>query len=351
MTANAVIDRGGGHIDHSFGEYGISYGVGYYPWGDSRFSTDGEISQVKARLISKLIDKIQSHRVNLGEVLQTRNQTASMVVSTANRLVGTIRSLKRGNFVGAARYLTGADPRTGPQVRISKSGRVMSGLGGIPEQWLALQYGWKPLLQDVYNSCETVHRAWNDNGDLFTADASASATPERISFVRDRAAPWGPRFRIETTQRAVRGNASVTYGVDSNIGSSLSQLGITNPASLAWELLPYSFVVDWFLPIGPYLERLDYSQGLVFKHGWVTVHSRQGVKQRLEDSVVEYQGFHTLMCSGAEGSGEAFVMVRDALGSFPPVPPPRLKDPFSPTHVANALSLLATAFRGGKTPR
>ena len=30
-------------------------------------------------------------------------------------------------------------------------------------------------------------------------------------------------------------------------------LSLDNPAVLAWEALPYSFVVDWFIPIGDYL--------------------------------------------------------------------------------------------------
>lgn len=350
LNVNGTIDKGGGHFDHSSGEFGAGYGVGYNPWSDSIWSTDDEIAIVRSRLISKLIDNIQSHRVNLGEVLQTRAQTASMVASTANRLAGTMLSLRRGNFVGAARYLTGADPRTRSRIRTSKSGRTSSGVGGIPEQWLALQYGWQPLLQDVYNSCETVRQAWNDNGSLFSSKASAHASPGKISVIRNRFVGWGPRFKVESTSREVRGNASVTYGVSSNIGSSLSQLGITNPASLAWELLPYSFVVDWFIPIGPFLERLDYHNGLVFKHGWLSIQTRQGARQRLEDTSVQYQNVSSTF-SGASGNGEAFLFTREALSGFPAVPPPRIKDPFSLAHVANALSLLATAFRGGKPPR
>jgi hypothetical protein len=37
--------------------------------------------------------------------------------------------------------------------------------------------------------------------------------------------------------------------------------------------------------------------------------------------------------------------------SWPAVHPPQFKDPFSPTHVANALSLLASAFSGGRSVR
>jgi hypothetical protein len=355
LSVNGTVDYGGGVHDEFFGDWGNAFGIGWVPWqlDNNPFSLDNEVAIVKERLIGKLIDNIQSYRVNLGEVLHTRAQSASMVASTANRLAGAFMTLRKGNFVGAARYLTGADPRTRRVIKTSKSGHTTSGLGGIPEQWLALQYGWKPALQDVYNSLETVHKAWNDNGELFTANAKASADGDRISIKRNRVQGHGPSFLLESGSRTVRGRASITYGVDSNLGSSLSQLGITNPLSLAWELLPYSFVADWFLPVGSFLERLDYSRGLFVKHGYITYHARQDARLRLDETTatVGILPKITANWSGGQGNGEAFVMVRDPITDFPDVPPPRFKDPFSLTHVANALSLLTTAFSSSKRIR
>lgn len=352
LDVEGTIDHGSGHVDTFTGSWGDTFGVNWIPWVEqgNPFSLGDEVSQIRERLIAKLIDKIQSHRVNLGEVLQTRAQTANMVASSLNRVAGAFLALRRGNFVGAARYLTGADPRTRTRIRTSKSGRVTSGFGGIPEQWLALKYGWQPALQDIYNGCEAVRKAWNDDGELFTVDASAKTQGDKIILERSSPQPHGPTFVAESTEREVRGNASVSYRVDSSLTASLSQLGVTNPASLAWELLPLSFVVDWAYPVGSFLERLDYARGLVFDHGWISIKAQQDVKQRLGNSVGT-SGDIVANWSGGKGSGSAMVFTREALSSFPSPPPPRLKDPFSLTHVANGLALLATAFRGGKLPR
>jgi hypothetical protein len=46
---------------------------------------------------------------------------------------------------------------------------------------------------------------------------------------------------------------------------SLAQLngtGLLNPALLYWELMPYSFVVDWFIPVGDVLASLTAGLGL-----------------------------------------------------------------------------------------
>jgi hypothetical protein len=39
--------------------------------------------------------------------------------------------------------------------------------------------------------------------------------------------------------------------------SEIRQMGVLDPLSVAWEVLPFSFVADWFIPIGTYLENLN----------------------------------------------------------------------------------------------
>jgi hypothetical protein len=40
-----------------------------------------------------------------------------------------------------------------------------------------------------------------------------------------------------------------------------SQFGLTNPFAVAWELLTLSFVLDWLIDVGGYLEALSQPQG------------------------------------------------------------------------------------------
>jgi hypothetical protein len=54
---------------------------------------------------------------------------------------------------------------------------------------------------------------------------------------------------------------------NSNGLRTLNQLGLLNPASLVWELVPWSFVVDWFCPIGPVLNAMTAPAGLTFVTG------------------------------------------------------------------------------------
>lgn len=333
-----TVDNGFGDVDTWGGQWGNSFGMNYVPWEDGSgfWSTQDGLDECRRRLTMKLISAIQENRVNLGEIFHTKSQAARMVASSATKIAQALLALKRGNFGGASRALLGSSSS-------GSGGGLKNHLGGIPEQWLALRYGWQPAVQDVYNSLELVHKAWNDGGDAFKAKAHVHISMDPLVLERWNGAAHGPTLTYRSLSRDVRGNARVQYGVDGSFLSSLSQFGITNPASLAWEILPWSFVYDWFLPIGPFLEALDYRRGLYFKTGSYSFKQETTVSSAIKSHHV-VAGNITGNWSGGSGAGRAFVFTREVLTDFPSVPLPRFKDPVSLTHVANALSLLATAF-------
>jgi hypothetical protein len=51
-----------------------------------------------------------------------------------------------------------------------------------------------------------------------------------------------------------------------------------DPLSVAWELLPWSFVVDWFIPIGSYLDLVNQVPSLKGRFLTTTVRTRTNSK-------------------------------------------------------------------------
>lgn len=121
-----------------------------------------------------------------------------------------------------------------------------------------------------------------------------------------------------------------------------AQLGLINPVNLAWNLLPYSFVVDWFLPVDGFLSALSAPWGLHFIGGTITRVS--DMSESFTPTNTPYLQKGGLFMAGVSRRKD-YSMQRTALSSFPGPRMPHFKNPLSLGHFANATSLLAAAFR------
>jgi hypothetical protein len=172
-------------------------------------------------------NKLYKVDTNFLQIIAERNQTFSLITTTCNRLGSLYRSLKRGKnpFKGFSR------------VRSKDAGNL----------WLEYSYAWTPLVNDVYNLIN-LHK-------LEPPPFQMSVSKYKKHQANGTISPSGLYGETDTVTKSlyrVTLDGKVTLN-DPGI-NFLNQLGITNPALLAWELVPYSFVVDWFLPIGDWLK-------------------------------------------------------------------------------------------------
>jgi len=93
----------------------------------------------------------------------------------------------------------------------------------------------------------------------------------------DEAAPTGPISNHLATARLVVGTPEitawcvtwVTYDLDDvsslelTMQAALRTFGISNPLLVAWNAIPYSFVVDWLLNIDKFIKRFDLLEGAI----------------------------------------------------------------------------------------
>lgn len=218
------------------------------------------VADEKNEAVTKALNKIADQKVNLGENLATLGQTCRMIISPLQSFVGLAKSyhsLPLGREIPWAKLAR-------MSYRELVSGRVGS---KIADRYLEYVYGFKPLMQDIYEISELA-KSQAKAPLLFNGRASAKRSGsaptqhfDNISVGQDEY--WENAQFKSMTRTTLWAKLKDEYA----LLRTLNQLGLVNPAALVWELVPFSFVIDWALPIGPVLNAMTAPAGLDFVGG------------------------------------------------------------------------------------
>lgn len=121
--------------------------------------------------------------------------------------------------------------------------------------YLVGRYGIGPLLHDLEDACKHLCRSRalrKTARGSYTLASTASVNTTMVGGV------LSTETALVQHQRTV--SKTVRYGVlyeTSAFMSGAGSLGVTRPLSTAWELTPYSFVFDWFLNVGGWLDAIQ----------------------------------------------------------------------------------------------
>lgn len=290
-----------------------------------------------SRVITKVLNEVKDQKVNIQQFIAERDQTIHLLTETVKSITGLVKNLKRGNFPAAFKSVG---------VHLSKSKRKKLSRGFARDQskaiangWIAVQYGVKPLLDDVKGAAESLAKALNQQPPIHRA--SASVTVKHNVMTSGIVNPNFPRSYTNVSEVSQTHKYVIYCRPSLNVSSFPTSLGLTNPLSIAWELTPWSFVVDWFYPIGNFLSSLDATVGVDFVSGSYTVFTKTKALRNINWNIpgsAANRGF-------GSSSYESVVMKRQILIAFPRPSLPAFKNPASSTHMMNALALLRQQFR------
>lgn len=281
----------------------------YEPYG-------GYFENLRNMAIDHGLENLRQNRMengeNVGQLKQTLHEIAGASITVARSYI----ALKNGRFRDLAKIL-GLNPKD------VYGGRTLTDL------WLSIQYGWKPLLSDIHTGIGLATKGFRDPNSRFIRAAG------RAHDTHSKVQPYGDHeFRWDTNARF---QAIYYYTVGNETLDGLDSLGLLNPLSIAWELVPFSFVADWFVPVGSFLSSLTASAGLNFTAGMVSRRVDVDYYYRRKDPDLSddrrwssYGTWH----SRTKSFG------REVLSSFPL---PRVyanPHPFSTPHIASAISLI-----------
>jgi hypothetical protein len=199
----------------------------------------------------KLLGSIADQKVNLPVLVAEAHKTADMILGTATKVVEAYRAFVRGNFKQVAKVLN-INPKS------------------AHKSWLEYKYGWMPMLMDIKGVAETfAQRELGGRPIRFSVTEHGSFTLNESETVHYL--PYGGSGDAtykRTFNSEYRCTQKLWLEVDNPQFTSLQQMGLTNPLLVAWELVPYSFVIDWACSVGDWLKGLTALQGLKIVKGF-----------------------------------------------------------------------------------
>ncbi len=267
-------------------------------------------------LLSKLAAEVRGHSFDLGINIAEASKTYGSILGNLKTIGSALLSLKHGNIPEALRTL-GSNQRSSKRV-IAKD---------LTGRWLETQYAFLPLVDQAYQSAKALESLTGLRRYRFSA---RSRTKREV--VNDSPSPTGYTFPTSWSY-----SKKILAELHEEISVARS-LGLTNPAAVAWEVVPYSFVVDWFIPIGTYLGVWGVIPALTGR--FLTIERAGGKAMPISNGVPG--GSFWLIRQTRQYRADTFSLKR-AVSSSLSVPMPTFKSvpkALSPRHLLNAVALI-----------
>lgn len=222
-------------------------------------------------LRNKAVSRFQEQlgeNASLGAALATVPESFRMIATRTAAIVGVYRNLRKGRFKKA---LASMNVRPLPKHKNMRMSRPKD----ASALWLEYWFGWAPMIGDIYSACEVVCQEFPP---VKVRGTASCPVQEYYKFSR-----WGGQAEDWVFGKTVALAQADVQVTNPNL-FLLSQLGLLNPASIAWELVPFSFMVDWFGNIGDVINDWTAYAGLSLTNSFTTV-ALKGVIQRDESYV------------------------------------------------------------------
>lgn len=188
------------------------------------------LREAKIRMVNNIDGAMLAH-----DFVEAMSQTTSFF----KRIPGTIRLLKRKKYRQAFNYING----------------VKTARKAIPDTYLAFVFGVKPMIQEI---CETWEHLKDPKAYTFKLTSSAS---DKVELNTSKAIRYESKDQPGVTgwqKTTVVSKVKCYRYFRDNAYDSLNGVSL-NPVPMIWDTIPYSFMVDWFIPIQPIINGLSYS--------------------------------------------------------------------------------------------
>lgn len=237
-----------------------TFGAGF----DSPSVSSAHYKNMRSKALTRALSDLGSRKAGLAENLVQMGKTVDSIADIATDVVKVVKALnglRKGQIKGILDLNARALKALVRNKKVPKR---------IANYWLSYWYGFKPLYSDAVGLMEIL------------TDLSK---PALLIHGRGRADKQGqsmfigspvnnltdPAFSItDTIKLEFECNLTGRLYLNGNAIRALQRASLTDPLGLAWELIPFSFVIDWIVPVGETLAGYSAGHGLRFQGGHIT---------------------------------------------------------------------------------
>lgn len=220
------------------------------------------------RSYGKLVEEVPSVQagVNVVEYRQARD----MFITRGKEALGLLYLLSRGKFATAGKalgcsFFEGRPPKRNRSKWIlpDAATKANRSLSNIYLQW---HFGVSPLISDIQDAAKVL----TDPLPKVRIHGSSQEYAKRSVRWDDPANPG--TWRQDDWDYRVRTRQGCTLTVSNPNTALAAQVGLLNPAALLWEIVPFSFVADWFVNVGDWLQGFSDFAGMTLDSVYSTSH-------------------------------------------------------------------------------
>ena len=187
------------------------------------------------RVLKRFYGRLEDRIIAGMEYIVERKSLFNYLASAARLLYDIYLACRKRSFKTLRKY----DPR---RKKITTRRVEMS----FHEKWLEWHFAIAPVMEDLYN---LIFRQRVQHGSKIRVRATQSAT--EVDSGKDWAGAWYTTNTVKVRKTLV-GYAEIT---DPALASG-NYVGL-DPTKFVWDILPFSFVVDWFFNVGQWIDTIS----------------------------------------------------------------------------------------------
>jgi hypothetical protein len=258
---------------------------------------------------AKYVSKLEDLSLDISGIVAEIDEAAGLFWDFVKMTASMIRCIRRPASRQCARFLRGLRPKS---------------LISIPAATLQYNFAIKPTVTGVY---DILTRLKNPE---FSLRRKLKFVHKDYHLIDDGMTSWSAQ-KIYKTSVVVQMNDNGIWNTNYDVGS---------PAEWVWERIPFSFVVDWIIPVGRTISAIATLNRFASAAGTVSVKGHAVAHQYGPTGLPVGQANVTLASSFVEKSYRRYLVGLPAVPHFLEIKPPA-----SVTSLVNAVSLLTTMRR------